>query len=498
LPAWPLNAKANKLTADVYFDGIGDVQADLIRASYRRFCEAALKPLGQAPARHHKVMIRALQGVGERKKRRVLIKMPPNSAKTTYSTIMFPPWLLAQPWVNHIITASANGDLANSFLAKSLDVANRMKDALGYDFAQCRSDYWKTSTGKELAAFGAGADTAGRRADAVLIDDPFGSWRDANSKAERDRIDDWYRGDIINRLNPGGAVILVMTHWNKDDQAGRLIERMNEGGEHWDVISMQAIYDGTEPDPLGRNIGEVLWPERFPLAEVLAKRAEIGEAMFAALHQQNPIPPGGLMFAIDKLQTIDALPPLFQPAPPGAFNPGPQPGAPKRRTVRYWDIAMTEAAGDARPDWTVGLKLTEINKKWIIEDVRRLQKSRAGVEKAILDTARADGRGVQIGLPQDPGAAGKFMSSTLVAMLAGFNVRADRELGKKAERALPVAAQVENGNIAMVKAPWNDVFRTELAVFPGGRNDDQVDALAGAFRILTGQTRGGGRVVTLD
>lgn len=454
---------------EVDLDALAELQAANLRADYGLFCEAALAPFGQRPARHHRVMIKHLQDVADGKTRRLLIMMPPGSAKSTYSSILFPPWLMAQKSVDCVITASANADLATGFLGKAFRVATSMKEALGYDFAQARVDYWRTTNGdKELRSFGAKADTAGRRADVALIDDPIGSWKDANSDVERNQIWDWYRGDIINRLKPGGRVVLIMTHWHQDDPAGRVLEAMRAGGEQWTVVSMQAIYDGTDPDPLGREIGEPLWPEWESIEEVSAKRIAIGEAMFAALHQQNPTPPGGLMFMIDRLKVVDAVPS----------------GGTQRRTVRRWDIAATEKTAAGRPDWTVGVKLTQVDSHYYIEDVVRGQWSPAQMKEMLRMTAEADGRAVTIGLPQDPGASGKIVLSDLTAMLAGFVVRGERETGSKVERAMPIASQVEAGNVSMVRAPWNDAFKFELGAFPGGKHDDQVDAFSGAAALL--------------
>jgi predicted phage terminase large subunit-like protein len=106
------------------------------------------------------------------------------------------------------------------------------------------------------------------------------------------------------------------------------------------------------------------------------------------------------------------------------------------------------------------------------------------MEDSIARAARADGRTVTIGLPEDPGQAGRSQISYLTSQLAGYHVIPSRESGAKATRAAPVASQIEAGNIALVRANWNHAFIEELRDFPFGRKDDQVDALSSAFAML--------------
>ena len=117
-------------------------------------------------------------------------------------------------------------------------------------------------------------------------------------------------------------------------------------------------------------------------------------------------------------------------------------------------------------------------------DVVRLQGGPEAVVEAILSTAARDGREVKIGLPQDPGQAGRAQVSYLVRRLAGFVVDASPESGAKATRAMPVASQVNAGNVTLLRGAWNRAFLEEMQDFPGGAKDDQVDALSRAFGVL--------------
>lgn len=219
-------------------------------------------------------------------------------------------------------------------------------------------------------------------------------------------------------------------------------------------------------DPLGRAIGEPLWPEWELAAELASKRRTLGERDWSALYQQDPRPAEGALFRIERIPIFDSVPS-------------------ETRVLRGWDLAATAAVGTADPDWTVGLKLGRVGDgRFVVLDVVRLRGGPDEVEAAIVRTAGADGREVLIELPQDPGQAGKGQALYLARRLAGFRVRASRETGDKATRAGPVASQVNIGNVGLVRAAWNRPLLDELAAFPSGRHDDQVDALARAFGAL--------------
>jgi predicted phage terminase large subunit-like protein len=217
---------------------------------------------------------------------------------------------------------------------------------------------------------------------------------------------------------------------------------------------------------LGREPGEALWPERFPVEALARTRAGVGEREWAALYQQRPRAGDGVLFKIEKFGTVLA-------APAGG------------RIVRAWDLAATEQTGGRNPDWTVGLKLMrDADGRFYVLDVVRFRGSPNEVETAIVNTARQDGAAVRIGLPQDPGQAGKQQVLYLTSKLAGYRVSSSPETGSKETRAMPVASQVEVGNVALVRAAWNRPLLEELASFPAGTHDDQTDALSRAFGML--------------
>jgi predicted phage terminase large subunit-like protein len=127
--------------------------------------------------------------------------------------------------------------------------------------------------------------------------------------------------------------------------------------------------------------------------------------------------------------------------------------------------------------------------RYLILDAARIRGTPRQVEELIVNTAQRDGPKVIIALPEDPGQAGKSQMSYLTRQLAGFYVTSSRETGSKATRAMPLASQVEGGNVSILRADWTRTLLDEMRDFPWGRKDDQVDALVRAFTTLTTRPR---------
>jgi predicted phage terminase large subunit-like protein len=330
------------------------------------------------------------------------------------------------------------------------------------------TDAWTTTLGGEFLAVGTRAAIAGRRADLIVMDDPVGSQADADSVVQRDHLWDWFRSDLITRLRPAGKIVLIMTRWHPDDLGGRILER---SGTEWRIVRLPAL---AEPDdPLGRTEGAPLWPEWESRDALLRKREILGDRAWSALFQQSPQPTTGRLFCVDQIAIIDVA---------AAQSPV--------TVVRAWDLAATSATGHNDPDWTVGVKLGRLpSDRYIILDVVRTRGSPREVEELIVATAKRDGVSVAVAIPEDPGQAGKSQSSYLVRQLAGFIVVASRETGSKATRAMPLASQMEAGNVLALRALWNHELIEELRDFPFGRKDDQVDALSRAFVTICNRPR---------
>jgi predicted phage terminase large subunit-like protein len=397
---------------------------------------------------------------------RLMVLMPPGSAKSTYASLLFPAFWFTQHPDSSVIATSHTMSLAEHFGRQVRELIREYRDPLGYGLNARRqaASHWQTTTKGEYFAAGVRGPLIGRRADLAIIDDPVKSQADAESPTIRERIWGWYRFDLTTRLKPRGRVVLIMTRWHEDDLAGRLL---TQNAAEWHVLRLPALAE--EDDPLQRPLGAALWPEWEDEAALLRRHDAIGEQAWSALYQQSPRPIIGSLFKVDCIDILD--------------------GPPKQGdgiVVRAWDLAATAATGSNDPDWTVGVKLMRHDKnQFIVLDVVRMRGTPHEVQTAITTAARVDGPSVTVGLPEDPGQAGKHLATYLVSQLAGYRTDVSPEGGAKTTRAAPVASQIEARNVAIVRAEWNHGFLAELRDFPFGRKDDQVDALSRAFNMLT-------------
>ena len=223
-------------------------------------------------------------------------------------------------------------------------------------------------------------------------------------------------------------------------------------GEEWEHLCLPAI----QPD------GSALWPEKHSI-ERLRVMEDAAPYVFSGQYRQLPSPPAGGFFKPDRIEIVDALPAEFI------------------KEVRAWDLAASENEGD----WTAGPRMLKTKENMIyIVDMVRGRWGPDGVENTIKQTAQMDGKSVSIRLPQDPGQAGKSQAKNFITMLSGFNVKAETVSGDKITRAQPFAAQVNIGNVKMLRGDWNKALIEELRNFPNGTHDDQVDGCSDGFTEL--------------
>jgi predicted phage terminase large subunit-like protein len=313
----------------------------------------------------------------------------------------------------------------------------------------------------------------GGRGDRVKVDDPH-STETAESETERATTVRIFREGITDRLNDSAtsAIVIIMQRLHEQDVAAVALE-LDIGFVHlnlpmeFDPERACRTYVGGElffEDPRTAE-GELLFPERFPAAEIERLKRAKGSYAYSGQYQQRPTPRTGGMFQRGDFEIVDAV-------PAGSVR------------CRAWDFAATVPKPGKQPDWTVGLKMAWHSGTFYVEDVRRDRWSPGDVEKNLKATASQDGLEVRIRIPEDPGAAGKADAATKIKLLAGYDVTAVRPTGEKSVRAKPASAQAEAGNVKLIRAKWNDTFLDEVCSFPNAQHDDQVDAFADALNEL--------------
>lgn len=475
-------------------DQIAEAQYELHRRYVREdliyWAETAIRFDGEdyTPSRCHRVLLDKLARVSlpdsdPRHIKKLMVKMPSGSGKTTYLSRIFPPWWMANHPGGAVIGASHNASFAEDKVsARVMDLMVQYADVLGTKPVNEKKSDWEADNRSTYRAAGVGAGILGERGDLGIIDDPFGSFEDANSETIREKVYQWYRNTFITRLKPGARQILMHQRVHMDDLAGRLLE---EEGDEWEVLFLPAVYEGLDvfgntatfedgtpnpdfkPDPLGREIGGSVWPEYFNDDFLRQRKKETSAVGWASMYQQRPTPAGGSLFTA-------------KPARLGVAE-----GLQIAAICRAWDIASTAPKGSNDPDWTVGLLMARLrNGSYIILDIKRFRAGPETVRQTIIDTAAEDdgeyGR-VTVSLPQNPGSAGKYVIADLTRGLAGHVIHSSPESGDKYTRAMPVAAMVNSGNVSIIKGPYLKAFEDELELFPNSKKDDQIDALSRAF-----------------
>ena len=249
--------------------------------------------------RHHKIMADAFERIANGTLKRLIINMPPRHTKSEFASYLFPAWFMGRFPGKKIIQTAHTAELAVGFGRKVKNLID------GTDYQQIfpktklaadskASGRWSTSEGGDYFAIGVGGAVTGKGADVLVIDDPH-SEQEATMAAFNpeiyDKVYEWYTSGPRQRLQPGGAIIIVMTRWAKRDLTGQIIKRSSErnGVDEWEVIEFPAIMPSGAP----------LWPEFWPIGELEAIKEEIPVGKWNAQYMQNPTSEEGALIKRD-------------------------------------------------------------------------------------------------------------------------------------------------------------------------------------------------------
>lgn len=418
------------------------------------------------PARHLDVIERAvLQVIATGG--RLILSVAVRHGKSDYVSRWLTAWFLGRYPDKRVILAAHSADFAAGHGRFAREVLTEHgPDTFGVSVSKTSSaaNRWDIEhRAGGMLTVGVGGSPIGRGADLMIVDDPFANFEDAMSPRIREKVQEWWTGTMVSRIEPGGAVIIICARWHEDDLPGFLLR---EDPDNWTELRLPAICDDPDNDPLGRAEGDPLWPEKYPLRTLEERHREVslslGEQVWAAQYQQTPRSLSGGMFPDDRWVKLDSLPcPINQV-----------------RWVRGWDLAATEDDGD----YTVGVLLGLMpDERLVVADVQRGRWGSDEVRTAMLTCAATDPAGTGIEIPQDPGQAGKDQALQLVRLLRGHPVMVRPVSGSKELRAAGLSAQQRARNVCLLPGDWEGRFVAELREFPRGRFDDQVDAAASAF-----------------
>jgi predicted phage terminase large subunit-like protein len=233
---------------------------------------------------HHAKMAKAFDDIASGKLKRLIINMPPRHTKSEFASHLFPAYLLGKNPKLKIIEATHTADLAINFGRKVRDLIDSEEYNQLFPETELKADSrsagkWLTNKGGEYYAAGTGGALAGRGADLFIIDDPH-SEQDAMSDKALDEAYEWFMTGPRQRLQPGGAIVIVMTRWSKKDLTGRLIKKMaqEKGADQWEVIEFPAILPSGTP----------LWSNFWSKDELESIKASVSPSKWAAQYMQRP------------------------------------------------------------------------------------------------------------------------------------------------------------------------------------------------------------------
>lgn len=271
--------------------------------------EWVFAPIETGLAAHHMLMLDVLERVITGTLPRAMLFLPPGSAKSTYGSVVAPTWAMGRHAGTKIILASYGSDLARKHgrRARQIVKSDEYRAIFGTGISRdtAAADEWALDNGSEYLACGILSGITGNRAQGIIIDDPVRGRQDADSEAVQKSTWDAYQEDLRTRLVPGGWEIIIQTRWNEQDLSGRILPEDYDGqsglircrdGRDWYIVCLPAQCERSD-DPLGRAIGEYLWPEWF--TEDHFKPFKAQARTWSALFQQRPQPDEGTFFQRD-------------------------------------------------------------------------------------------------------------------------------------------------------------------------------------------------------
>lgn len=437
---------------------------------------------GWNPALHHLYLLKKLQEVTDgvlvhsgtgKPCRNLIVMMPPGSAKSSYSSIIFPTWFIQRRPNCRILACSYSADLIESFSRECRNAVESHHTVLGYSLEKDSRavQEWSTTNGGSYRCSGVGAGLAGRRADAGVIDDYLGSQEDAESKLIRDKQWAWYLNDFWPRLKPKAIQIIVANRRHEDDLIGRLLEKEPD---KWEQVRFPFFAE--EGDVLGRNPGDRLWPEWFT-EEMAQDIRALPPRTQAGQYAQRPAPEEGNFFQKQWLQeySVEEYNTLMR-RNPKIYGAG--------------DWAVSEAK-DANKSCFGGAALDVDGTLFILPDIFWKVAGPKEVVAGFVDFLK---RREPMQFWSEKGHISKAWGPFLREQMTEQNVFSlITEVTPSRDKE--TRAQSIRGRLSMMKvkfpgfAPWWSAALHELLMFPGGKADDFVDFLAHLGMGINNMTR---------
>ena len=416
--------------------------------------------------RHHKIMADAFERVANGELKRLIINMPPRHTKSEFASYLLPAWFLGKFPHKKVIQTSHTAELAVGFGRKvrnlvDSEVYNGIFPELNLQADSKAAGRWNTSRGGDYFAIGVGGAVTGKGADLLIIDDPHSEQEAALAQVNPEIYDktyEWYTSGPRQRLQPGGAIVIVMTRWSQKDLTGQVLKSAAQrGGEEWKVIEFPAIMPSGGP----------LWPEFWSLEELEALKEELPNSKWQAQYQQQPTSDASAIIKREWWQIWE------HDSPPHC-----------EFIIQSWDTAFLKserADYSACTTWGVFYKdddtgerqaniilLNAFKKRMEFPELkqRAYEEWKEWEPDAMIVEAKAAGSPLIFELRQMGIPVSEFTPSKGNDKIARLNAVADL---------------FASGRVWVPNRNWAEELVEEVAAFPAGEHDDMVDSMTQAL-----------------
>jgi predicted phage terminase large subunit-like protein len=409
---------------------------------------------------HHKMIAKKLEDIASGKIKRLIINMPPRHTKSEFASYLFPSWVIGREPKTKIIQTTHTAELAVNFGRKVRNLIATTEYQNIFDSVNLQADSkaagrWSTNHGGEYFAAGVGGAITGRGADLLIIDDPH-SEQDALSDTAMEHAYEWYTSGPRQRMQPGGAIVIVMTRWSLRDLTEKVLKAQgyDEQADKWEVIEFPALMPSGKP----------CWPEYWDQKELEGVRASLSASKWNAQWQQNPISQEGAIIKKDWWQRWDnpEVPQLEYviQSYDTAFS--------RNETADYSAIT-TWGVFYPKQDGPANLILLDSKKgRWDFPELKKqaLEQYNFWEPETVIIEAKASGTPLtqelrQLGIP-----------------VVNFTPSKGND---KMTRVHAVSTLFESGMIWAPDERWADEVIEECAAFPNGDHDDLVDSTTQAL-----------------
>jgi predicted phage terminase large subunit-like protein len=416
--------------------------------------------------RHHEIMANAFERVAKGELKRLIINMPPRHTKSEFASYLLPAWFLGKYPNKKIIQSSNTAELAVGFGRKVRNLVDGEIYSKVFPNVALRHDSkaagrWSTNSNGEYFAIGVGGTVTGKGADLLIIDDPHSEQEAKLAESDPtvfDSVYEWYTSGPRQRLQPGGAIVVVMTRWSKRDLTGRVLkDSAQRGGDEWELIEFPAILPSNKP----------LWPEFWSYEELDALRVELPNSKWQAQYQQDPTSEGGAIVKREWWRIWEEDRP-----PPCEF------------IIQSWDTAFLKSErADYSACTTWGVFDTTDDSGRPQNNIILLNAFKKRMEfPELKQRAYQEFKEWEVdSLIVEAKAAGSPLIFELRAMGIPVQEFTPTRGNDKIARLNAVADIFASGMVWVPNAHWAEELIEEVAAFPAGDHDDLVDSMTQAL-----------------